>query len=169
MDTNLSAQGAEQLQLRVIGHGMLVLLIGLTAGVFLTFSVLGAVALWPLPTWEVSIPGSTRGWVSAHVGGILNGVMMACLALLMGKLELTGSRAYWTGWGLVIIGWGNTLFYWAANFSANRGLSPAATSLGEGGVWATLAYVGGVVGMVFAFVVVIILARAAFEAARAGD
>jgi len=162
MDTKLSAQGAEQLQRRVIGHGMLVLLIGLTAGVFLTFSLLGAVALWPLPTWEVSIPGSTRGWVSAHVGGILNGVMMACLALLMGKLELTGSRAYWTGWG-------NTLFYWAANFSANRGLSPAATSLGEGGVWATLAYVGGVVGMVFAFVVVIILARAAFEAARAGD
>ena len=169
MDTNLSAQGAEQLQRTVIGHGMLVLLIGLVAGVFLTFSLLGAVALWPLPTWEVSIPGSTRGWVSAHVGGILNGVMMAALALLMGKLELTGSRAYWTGWGLIIVGWGNTLFYWAANFSTNRGLSPAATSLGEGGVWATLAYVGGVVGMVFAFVVVIILARAAFEAARAGD
>jgi len=30
-------------------------------------------------------------------------------------------------------------------------------------VWAALAYVGGVVGMVFAFVVVGILARAAFR------
>lgn len=169
MNTNLSAQGAERLQRQVIGHGMLVLMMGLLAGVMLIFSILGAVALWPFPTWEVEIPGSTRGWVSAHSGGVLNGVMMAGLALLMGKLKLEGSRAFWVGWGLIIVGWGNTLFYWAANFSANRGLSPAATTHGEGGVWATLAFVGGVVGMVFVFVVVIILARAAFEAARAID
>ena len=167
MNADLSAQGAEQLQHRVIGHGMLVLLVGLVAGVMLTFSLLNAVALWPFPTWEVAIPGSTRGWVSAHVGGILNGVMIAGLALLMTKLKLEGSKAFWVGWGLIIVGWGNTLFYWAANFSANRGLSPATSSLGEGGVWAALAYVGGVVGMVFAFVVVVILARAAFDRARA--
>lgn len=169
MNTDLSARGTERLQRQVIGHGMLVLLIGLVAGVLLTFSLLGAVALWPFPTWEVTVPGSTRGWVSAHVGGILNGVMIAGLALLMGKLNLQGRGAFWTGWGLIIVGWGNTLFYWAANFSANRGLSPAATTHGEGGVWAALAYVGGVVGMVFAFIVVVILARAAFEAARALD
>jgi len=167
MDTNLSAQDAERLQRQVIGHGMLVLIVGLIAGVMLTFSILGAVALWPLPTWDIGIPGSTRGWVSAHVGGVLNGVMMAGLALLMGKLELGGGRAFWVGWGLIIVGWGNTLFYWAANFSANRGLSPAATSHGEGGVWAALAYLGGVVGMVLVFIVAIILARAAFESARA--
>lgn len=167
MNADLSEQGAEQLQHRVIGHGMLVLLIGLVAGVMLTFSLLDAVALWPFPTWEVAIPGSTRGWVSAHVGGILNGVMIAGLALLMTKLKLQGSQAFWVGWGLIIVGWGNTLFYWAANFSANRGLSPADSSLGEGGMWAALAYVGGVVGMVFAFVVVWILARAAFQRARA--
>lgn len=168
MNTALSASDAAQLERRVIGHGLLVLLVGLIAGVFLTFSLLGAVALWPFPTWEVAIPGSTRGWVSAHVGGILNGVMIAGLALLMGKLKLTGGRAFWTGWGLIVIGWGNTLFYWAANLSANRGLSPAATVHGEGGVWATLAYVGGVVAMILAFIVVIILARASFETAR-GD
>jgi Trk-type K+ transport system membrane component len=46
-------------------------------------------------------------------------------------------------------------------------LSPAATTHGEGGVWAALAYVGGVGGMVFVFIVAIILARAAFESARA--
>ena len=128
MNADLSAQGAERLQHQVIGHGMLVLFVGLLAGVMLTFSLLGAVALWPFPTWEVAIPGSTRGWVSAHVGGILNGVMIAGLALLMGKLKLIGSKAFWVGWGLIIVGWGNTLFYWAANFSANRGLSPAATN-----------------------------------------
>jgi hypothetical protein len=61
----------------VIGHAMTVLFIGLVAGVFLIFSLLDAVTLWPLPAWEVSIPGSTRGWQAAHVGGILNGVMMS--------------------------------------------------------------------------------------------
>lgn len=167
MNADLSAQDAERLQHRVIGHGMLVLLVGLVAGVFLTFSILNAVALWPFPTWDVAIPGSTRGWVSAHVGGILNGVMIAGFALLMGKLELRGSRASWVGWGLIVIGWSNTLFYWAANLSANRGLSPADTSIGEGGLWAALAYGGGVVGMVAAFIVVWILAKAAFERARA--
>lgn len=166
MNAELSAQGAQQLERRVIGHGMLVLGVGLFAGVMLTFSLLGAVALWPFPTWEVGIPGSTRGWVSAHVGGVTNGIMIAVLALLITKLGLEGKRAFWVGWGLIIVGWGNTVFYWAANFSQNRGLSPAETPLGEGGVWAALAYVGGVVGMVFAFLVVWILAKAAFEAAR---
>jgi len=94
MNADLSAQGAERLQHQVIGHGMLVLFVGLLAGVMLTFSLLGAVALWPFPTWEVAIPGSTRGWVSAHVGGILNGVMIAGLALLMGKLKPVGSKAF---------------------------------------------------------------------------
>ena len=67
---------------------MTVLFIGLVAGVFLIFSLLDAVTLWPLPAWEVTIPGSTRGWQAAHVGGILNGVMIAAGALLMAKLQL---------------------------------------------------------------------------------
>ena len=51
---------------RVIGHGLLVLLVGLVAGVMLIFSLLDAVTLWPLPAWEVTLPGSTRGWQAAH-------------------------------------------------------------------------------------------------------
>ena len=83
----------------VIGHAMTVLFIGLIAGIFLIFSLLDAVTLWPLPAWEVRIPGSTRGWQAAHVGGILNGVMIAVGALLMTKLQLEGQSARWVGWG----------------------------------------------------------------------
>ena len=68
------SNATERLANLVIGHGMVVLLIGLVAGVMLIFSLLDAVTLWPLPAWEVSVPGSTRGWQAAHVGGILNGV-----------------------------------------------------------------------------------------------
>ena len=67
----------DRLAYLVIGHGMIVLFIGLLAGVMLIFSLLNAVTLWPLPAWEVTVPGSTRGWQAAHVGGILNGVMIA--------------------------------------------------------------------------------------------
>lgn len=151
---------------RLIGHGMLVLLLGLIAGVMLIFSLLDAVTLWPLPAWEVAIPGSTRGWQAAHVGGIVNGVMMAGVALLMIRFELTDSRAFWVGRGMIVMGWGNTVFYWAGNLAANRGLSVARTPFGEGDIAGALAFLGGGVGMVFTFIAVIILARSAFEAAR---
>ena len=51
----------QRLSFLVIAHGMTVLLIGLAAGVMLIFSLLDAVTLWPLPVWEVSVPGTTRG------------------------------------------------------------------------------------------------------------
>jgi len=157
----------ERLPFLVIGHAMVVLLIGLVAGIMLIFSLLDAVTLWPLPVWEVTVPGSTRGWQAAHVGGILNGVMIAGSALLMLRLELSGRRAAWVGWGMIITGWANTLFYWAGNLAANRGLSVAATPYGPADLAGALAFLGGGAGMVFTFIAVGILARVAFERAAA--
>lgn len=160
---------SERLIYAVIGHAMTVLFIGLLAGIFLIFSLLDAVTLWPLPAWEVSIPGSTRGWQAAHVGGILNGVMIAAGALLMQKLSLTAKAAPWVGWGLIITGWANTLFYWAGNFSQNRGLSVSTTPFGEGDVAGALAFLGGGTGMFFTFIAVGLLAQRAFELARSSQ
>ncbi|MFT7141273.1 MAG: hypothetical protein ACJAYE_003702 [Candidatus Azotimanducaceae bacterium] len=156
----------ERLSYKVMGHGMLVLLIGLLSGIALIFSLLDAVTLWPLPAWDISIPGSTRGWQAAHVGGILNGVMIAGVALLMTKLSLTGKRALWVGWGMIITGWANTVFYWAGNFSANRGLSMTDTPYGAGDIWGALAFLGGGAGMVFTITAVIMLGLSAFEKAK---
>ncbi len=147
----------------VIANGMVVLLIGLIAGVMLVFSMLGGVGLWPLPVLEVEVPGTTRGWSAAHGGGILNGVMLAALAVLMTRLELTGKSAFWVGWGLIITGWANTIFYWAGNFSANRGLSVTATPYGQGDLAGAVAFLGGGFGMIFTFIVVFILAATAWK------
>lgn len=163
---NHSPRPMERLEYLVIGNGMAVLLIGLIAGVMLIFSLLDAVTLWPLPAWEVAIPGSTRGWQAAHVGGIVNGVMIGGSALLMAKLDLGGRRAAWVGWGMIVTGWANTVFYWAGNFAANRGLSVDETPYGEGDLWGALAFLGGGAGMLFTFIAVTLLALAAFEAAR---
>jgi hypothetical protein len=151
----------------VIGHGMLVLLIGLLSGFGLVFSLMDAVALWPLPAIEVAIPGSTRGWQAAHVGGILNGVMMAGAALLITRFELTGKRLLWVAWGMIITGWGNTLFYFAGNFSQNRGLSMGETPFGPGDIWGALSFIGGGGAMFFTIVATILLAMVAFEKAKA--
>ena len=157
----------QRLSYLIIANGMAVLIVGLLAGIMLIFSLLDAVTLWPLPVWEVTVPGSTRGWQAAHVGGILNGVMIAGAALLMSHLELTGRRALWVGWGMIITGWANTLFYWSGNFAPNRGLSVAETPFGAGDFAGTLAFLGGGSGMVFTFIAVSILALAALEKFRA--
>ncbi|MEJ2089716.1 MAG: hypothetical protein P8Y69_14830 [Gammaproteobacteria bacterium] len=162
----MATSQSERLQHLVIGHALLVVLVGLIAGLMLVFALLDAVTIWPLPTWNVTVPGSIRGWSAAHVGGILNGVMIIVFALLMTRLALTGARLTLVAWGLVITGWGNTLFYWAGNLADNRGLSVGTTPFGEGDLAGALAFLGGGVAMIFTFIVVYVLARAAFRAAR---
>lgn len=152
---------------RMAGHAMLVLMVGLVAGLFLTFSLLGAVSLWPLPGIEWQVPGSTRGWQAAHVGGILNGVMIAGLALLAHHLTLSPGGLNWCGWGLIYTGWGNTVFYWAGNIADNRGLSAGDTLYGAGDWIGALSYFGGASAMFATFIAVIILARAAFAGMNA--
>ena len=154
---------SEHLSKLAIANGMVVLFIGLIAGVMLVFSMLGGVGLWPLPIVEVDVRGTARGWTAAHVGGILNGVMIAVLAVLMSRLEMTGKAAFWVGWGLIITGWANTIFYWAGNMSANRGLSVTATPYGPGDVAGALAFLGGGFGMIFTFIAVALLALAAWK------
>ena len=153
----------QRLQYLVITHAMIVLFLGLVAGLMLTFSLLEAVALWPIPGWEVQVFGSTRGWQAAHVGGILNAVMMVALIYLVSFLDLSLKPARWVGWGMIITGWGNTLFYWAGNVAANRGLSAGDTPFGAGDLWGALAYLGGGTAMVFTFVAVVLLMRAAWQ------
>ena len=147
---------------KVVGHGMLVLLLGLVAGLGLVFALLESVALWPFPAWDVTIPGSVRGWQAAHVGGIMNGMLLGVIAMLMTYLRVEGSRDLWAARCAIITGWGNTVFYWAGNVAPNRGLSGGDTPYGSADLAGLLAYLGGGIAMVFTFVLVVILARAAF-------
>ena len=154
---------ANRLSHLVVVNAMVVLFLGLVAGLLLTFAMLESIALWPIPGWDVQVPGSTRGWQAAHVGGILNAVMIVSLLWLTQYLNLDGKALKWSAWSLIITGWGNTLFYWAGNFSTNRGLSVADTPYGPGDIWGSLAYLGGGTAMVFTFTVVIILGLTAYR------
>jgi styrene-oxide isomerase len=148
-------------------HAVLVLTVGLVAGVILVFSLLDAVNLWPFPVWKVAIPGSTRGWQAAHVGGIMNGIMLIALGYLMGKLALSPRQYLLCGWGLIATGWGNTVFYWAGNVAPNRGLSMVDTPFGAADIAGALAFLGGGCAMLVTFAIMFIFARAALQQLRA--
>jgi hypothetical protein len=151
----------------VILHAALVLTVGLIAGVMLVFSLLDAVNLWPFPVWQVQIPGSTRGWQAAHVGGIMNGIMLMVMALLMCKLDLSRKQYAIAGWGLIATGWGNTVFYWAGNLAPNRGLSVIDTQYGAADLAGAAAFLGGGGAMIITFVIMYLFARAALALAKA--
>lgn len=148
---------------RVVFHAILVLSIGLVAGLMLAFSLLDAVNLWPLPVWEVAIPGSDRGWAAAHVGGILNGIMLIVLIQLATKLDLSDRDFRLSAWSLIITGWGNTVFYWAGNIAPNRGLSVDDTVYGGADIWGIIAFLGGGGAMFFTFFVMFLFGRAALQ------
>lgn len=159
---------SQSLTNRTIGHGLCVLFIGLIAGLPLAFSLLQAVTLWPLPVWNIQIAGSPRGWASAHVGGILNGVMICAIAMLASRLAVQGRALKWVCFGMIATGWCNTIFYWAGNLAANRGLSVGDTPFGQGDFWGAVAYLFGGGGMIFTMIAVAILALAAFDKANSG-
>ena len=162
-------EDAERYASLLIGHGALVAVVGLLAGFGLLFALLGEVAIWPLPGIEAQVPGSVRGWQAAHVGGLLNGVMMVAFAFCLPKLGLNGPRLRWVTWGLVYTGWANTVFYWLGNLAPNRGLSGGDNALGEGSLAGFLAYLPAATATVVTMACGLAIAAAAFRAARAGS
>lgn len=155
-------------QALLIGHGALVLLVALLAGFGLTFALLGEVTLWPIP-WSTDFSvGSVRGWRAAHVGGLLNGVMMIVLALGLPVLLLGRRARKWTVWTLIYTGWGNTVFYLLGNLAPNRGLSGGGTPFGEGTLLGLFAYLPAATATVLAMSAVCIITLGAFRAMRNG-
>ena len=155
-----------RIQSSLIGHGTLVILIALAAGVMLGFSLVEGIKLWPLLDISVAIPGSERGWKAAHTGGIMNGVMIIVVAISLSRIQLTTKQVKWVYWLFICTAWGNTVFYWLGNFSMNRGLSVGATRFGEGDVYGAIAYLIVAPVMVLTFMGCWILMREGFRGAR---
>lgn len=131
-----------QIQRQMIGHAALVMIVALLGGFALMFALLGEIAIWPVPwTGEVEMPGSVRGWRAAHIGGLLNGVMMLAVALCLPLLEMSQRRERAVGWAMIFTGWANTVFYVFGNLAPNRGLSGGTNALGEGSLAGLMAYV----------------------------
>ncbi len=156
----------KRLQALMLGNGFLVMIIGMLFGFVLGFALLQAIDLWPIPPIAVEIPGTTRGWATAHAGTILNGLMVVAMALALPHLALDGGRARWVVWGLVATAWGNTLFYTFAPIAPNRALSMGANRFGDATLTGVLGFAPAMIAALLVLIALAIAARAAFAQAR---
>ena len=144
---------------RLIRHGLWVLLLGLCCGFGLGFAINGEVSISPLPiAFDYTMAAEPRAWRAAHVGGITNGLMALLLAILMPYFALRATAVRHVVTGLIVVIWGNTMFYIASLWAPNRGLSLGDTVQGAGNLAGIIAYVPAVIAAVTVIVIVAYLA-----------
>ncbi len=136
----------------LIGHGALVFILGLVAGVPFLWAIEAVAAGGGAAEAE-----ALRAWRMAHLEGTLNGMLMIAVAAAATQLTLSEGRSSIITWGLIATGWGNILASFVSGMTGGRGL--AFTGLD----WNTLTFTLfsiAIVGVIAAFVV---LALAAFS------
>lgn len=155
-------------QALMIGHGAVIVFIGLMAGYFFLFNLIGEITLWPIPgTWKVQIPGDAARWRGAHTGNIANGLMAIAFGLCLPRLRLSAGAEKFVTWGIILAIWGNVGFYSFSAFgAAGRGLTFGPNRFGGGDLASQLAFLIGYPGAFIAPIAVLLVARGAFLAAR---
>lgn len=147
-------------QRRMVQHGLGVILLGLIGGFFLGWNVIGFISFPPLPvSIDYQVPGTSAAWRAVHTGNIMNGIMALVFAMAFNWCDLSKSLSRRISWATVVIIWGNAIFYVAAAFAPNHGLSFGDNAAGEGNLAGIIAYVPAIVAAYALIVVVIILLR----------
>ncbi len=149
----------ERLQRIMIGNGLLVVLASMFAGFMLMFLLLGGIEIWPGKIVPLSIYGTSEGWVRAHTGGALNGILVIVIALALPTLRLSPLMQRVTAYGFIYIAWSFTLFYWLGNASGNRALTLGDSPLGESDIIGIIGFLPGLPSVVLVVVLLAIAAK----------
>jgi styrene-oxide isomerase len=150
----------------MLAHGMLVVLVAMLAGFMLMFSLLGGFEIWPGNTLEFGVYGSAEGWVRAHSGGTMNGLLVIVMALALPKLELSATLRKLTAWGFIYVAWSFTLFYWFGNAAGNRALTVGDNVLGESDVFGVIGFLPALPSVVIVVVLLAVGAKAVLSSAK---
>lgn len=151
----------------LLNHGLVMMLIGLLLGFALLVFLAGALDLRPLPiVFEITLPGSERGWRAAHIGALVNGIFAASLSFALDKSELGSRSRSWTAGLIVFAIWANLAFYLFANLAPNRGLSWGDNAQGEETLFGILAFAPAALGSVAALIALAVLIRGSFSAEK---
>lgn len=135
----------------LIGHGALIFILGLVAGVPFVWAIADAASGAP------EAVESLRAWRMAHLEGTLNGMMMFAVAAAAKQLTISDTQSNLITWGLIVTGWGNIIASFVSGLTGGRGLS--FTGLDWNSLTFTL-FSAAIVGVIVAMVV---LALAAFS------
>lgn len=153
-------------QKRMVGHGAIVMFIGMLAGFGLLVSLIGGMELIPGSIIEFGIPGAADAWVRAHIGGMMNGLFIMLVAVLVAVMALPEKLGRQLFWMLVGTGYANTVFYWAALMAPNRALTFADNRFGESNLWSIIGLVPALVFAIVSMVAVALLIRGIFSSLR---
>lgn len=148
----------------MIGHGLIILLIGMILGVGLLASLLGGMEIIPGSIILFDTPGDPAAWVRAHIGAMLNGMLIILVAILVVMLQLSARMAGHLRWMLVGTGYANTFFYIVAMWAPNRALSFADNRFGEANIFSVLGLVPTLIFVVVSIVAISMLIRSVFSA-----
>ncbi len=137
-------------------NGMLVVLIAMIAGFMLLFQLVGGLEVWPGNIIEIASYGSTEGWVRAHTGGILNGLLVMVVGLSLPMLDMSDRNNKIMAFGFCYVAWSFTLFYWIGNAVANRALTFGDNALGESSSLSILGFLPGLPSVLVVIVLLVI-------------
>lgn len=153
----------DRLQQIMLANGLLVVLVAMLAGFMLMFSLLGGFEVWPGTTLHFSVYGTSEGWVRAHSGGTMNGLLVIVIALALPKMALTQALQRWMAWGFIYVAWSFTVFYWLGNAAANRALSIGDNVFGESDVLGVIGFLPGLPSVIIVVALLVIAARAVIK------
>ncbi len=156
----------ERLERIMIANGLVVVLIAMLAGFMLMFTLLGGVEVWPGKIIPLPLYGTSEGWVRAHTGGALNGVLVIIIALVLPKLRLSAFMQRFTAYGFIYIAWSFTVFYWLGNASSNRALSMGDSPLGEADTIGLIGFLPGVPSVILVVVLLAVAAKGVLSSGR---
>ena len=153
----------ERLQRIMLGHGMLVILASMFAGFMLMFGLLGGLEVWPGVIIEFSVYGTTEGWVRAHSGGAMNGLLVMAIAFALPKLNLSEALQKFVTWGFIYVAWSFTIFYWFGNAAGNRALTFGDNRLGAADIFGIIGFLPALPSVVLVVVLLGITIRGIFS------
>jgi styrene-oxide isomerase len=143
----------------MLANGLLVVLAAMLAGFMLMFALLEGFEIWPGLTLQFTVYGTSEGWVRAHSGGTMNGLLVIVIALALPKLNLSPTMQRVTSYGFIYVAWSFTLFYWLGNAAGNRALSIGDNALGESNVFGVIGFLPGLPSVVIVVVLLAIVAK----------
>ena len=156
----------DRLQRIMLANGLLVVLVAMFAGFMLMFSLLEGFEIWPGNTLHFSVYGTSEGWVRAHSGGTMNGLLVIAIALALPKLNLGSVMQRVTAYGFIYVAWSFTLFYWLGNAAGNRALSIGDNVLGESDVFGVIGFLPGLPSVIIVVVLLAIAAKTVLNTGR---
>jgi hypothetical protein len=142
----------------MIGNGLLVILASMLAGFMLMFSLIGGMEVWPGTIIPFEVYGTNDGWVRAHSGGAMNGILVIVVALALPALSLSPLMQRVTAWGFIYIAWSFTFFYWLGNAAGNRGLTLGDSQLGQTDVISVIAFLPALVSVLLVVYLLVVAA-----------